>query len=262
MELGAISRFITAASGCGATLQTELLFLVMQLCHKHTPAVTVVRAMHCRVVVPSATGAPAERDATGLEVLQQLLGHNCSEEARACACAVLGEIAVLEETCDEEVDVPGTGTQLTVAELQRMYDGDTEGLAPEDVEPRKRRVQRQVPLRGLLFREGALEPMLEALFDVTMALLRREGAPGGDGAAGSGAGSTQRGKRASHAKAALQVCCPSVHGPFVCRASPFYMIVAASPCGTATLLPVVGLVCGRIASHLLLRLEPGGTSGM
>lgn len=90
VELGAISRFITAASGCGAALQAELLFFVMRLCHEHATAGTAVRAMQCRVVVPSATGAPTERDATGMEVLQQLLGHHCSEEARACACAILG----------------------------------------------------------------------------------------------------------------------------------------------------------------------------
>lgn len=97
VQLGGVQRFITSATGCGPAMQAELLFLVMRLCQEHPPAVAAVRAMRCRVVIPSATGAPAEQDATGVEVLQQLLGHNCSEAARACACSVLGQVALMEE---------------------------------------------------------------------------------------------------------------------------------------------------------------------
>lgn len=106
------------------------------------------------------------------------------------------------------MDIPGTGTQLSSAELQRMYEGDSEGLAQEEIAPRKREVRRQEPLRQLLYQQGALEPMLEALLDATAALQQRDGArdsSGGGGVAGGGAVGKVGSRRASVPKAVLQV---------------------------------------------------------
>lgn len=212
VQLGAVRRFLTLAAGCGPALQGELVFLVMRLCHEHAACIAEVRGLNCRVVAPDATGAPVEQDVCGVALLQQLLGHNRSEVARACACSVLGQVALAVEIQVDEVAIPGTGTHLSAEELRRVYQGeDGAGCVEEDVAPRTRQRHRDVPIRGLLFQQGALEPMLEALFDATAALVQRQGPPGsGNGAAGSAGGSgavvgTQRGKRGSLTKASLQV---------------------------------------------------------
>lgn len=144
-----------------------------------------------------------------------------------------------------------------------MYDGDAEGVTPEDVEPRKRRVQRQVPLRELLFREGALERMLEALFDVTTALLRREAVLGAEVGAGSGAATvTQRGKRAARVGAAVQVRCACAYGVWVHWGSPLLLPVAATLVGKCHWGPWLSLKCGHRALRSLLRLPLRKLSGI
>eukprot|EP00892_Ulva_mutabilis_P003589 jgi/Ulvmu1/1601/UM111_0029.1 len=206
VQLGAIQRFLTLSASCGAALQAELVFLVMRLCTGHASCIDAVRHLHCRVVVPDATGALSQHDTSGVQLLLQLLGHSSPVVARACACALLGEVALAADSHFEEVAVPGTGTQLSTAELERLYGGDGEGCAAEDVAPRTRERRREVPVRGALFQQGAVEPMLEALFDVTAALVRhRGGATGGSSAGGSGAVTgPQRGKRGPGVKAELQ----------------------------------------------------------
>jgi hypothetical protein len=159
LDLGAIVRFLSLAVSSSGRLQGELSFLVMRLCANCPAALRAICSLKCTVVVTDSAGAPKDQLFSGLELVKRLL-HNGTELSRACACGLLGELALYSEAPEEDLSAVHRSTAETTAE-----DSDDAAIPAE---------QRHL-IRVNLVNDGTVNIMLEVLNEVTTALVRSSG---------------------------------------------------------------------------------------
>jgi hypothetical protein len=179
VDLQGLSRLLALAASSTDRLQDELALLLMRLCVGNTAGLKAICGLSCQLATTDSAGAPAEQHYTGLQLLQRLLCQG-SELTRACACGILGCLALHPVATDVAEDVESDGDQQTL-------------------------------LRTSLMNDRTLDVMLEVLFDVTTLLVRRGGWAEGPAAAPSAVSARARGQRGS-AKTSSTVRKPLLHG--------------------------------------------------
>jgi hypothetical protein len=161
VDLGCISSFLSMAVSSSDRLQDELSLITMRLCCNNPAALRAVCSQRRKVAVSDAAGAPTDLEATGLDLVKRLL-LNGSELSRACACGLLGELALYpDSTMDSSLMPESAATSEEEADVTSLP-----GQA----------VARPPPLiRAQLLHDRTIDVMLEVLYEVTTLLVKSGG---------------------------------------------------------------------------------------
>lgn len=135
-------------------------------------------------MVTDITGAPTDQEATGLYLVKRLL-QNGSELSRACACGMLGELALLPEVAVDNIS-------------EASKQGHKANNSGSEERPADSREYNQKPLiRASLLNERTVDIMLEVLYEVTALLAKVGGIREAVNAAAAPAPNPRQSRRAS-----------------------------------------------------------------
>lgn len=126
-----------------------------------------------QVMTTDAAGQPKQQKMDGIELLMYAVKDPTgTATSRACACALLGQMALLTETEVVEQEVLSTKSKMSPEQLAELYKDDEADFDASEFQPRTTQSTRVVPVRDIIFRAGAVEDMLEAMFEITDSMLR------------------------------------------------------------------------------------------
>jgi hypothetical protein len=189
LELGAISSFLSLAANSSDRLQGELTLLVMRLCANCPAALRAVCSLRRKVVTTDSAGAPNDQQVSGLELVKRLL-LNGTELSRACACGLLGELALYSEDADK---------------ISPPVDQSTSGATSDDSAVESMHAKQSQLIRAHLLNDRTVDVMLEVLYEVTNLLVRSGGVKEAPEATVTTTTNARQSRR-STTKAAAAVC--------------------------------------------------------
>jgi hypothetical protein len=226
VELNGAEQLLKAAAEAVDDLASILTLLLLDLSTSSPSSLQAIQSSQCKVVVTTATGTPIERSMGGVELVLFLHTNPAGTVlSRAHATAVLGQLAICTRSEEVEEELELTKTNLSADELKALYQDDPE-FDPASLQPQSLVNCVEVPLRKALFEQGALDSMLEALFEIS-AVLVNEGCDVG----------TVAPRRTGRASRITEVC------PGVLMTSIVSHDCHASCCCTGSILCVCTYVC-------------------
>jgi hypothetical protein len=199
VDLGAAESLLQCAATASGEFATLVTRLLLGICTGCNAALDIVVSARCTVVIMSEAGTPEQKTMSGVELLMHMLqASGGTERSRACATALLGQLA------------PRTASS---GQATATADGDAEDEAGNEA------TDKAVPVRKELLERGTLEPMVQAVFDISAQWLKAE--PPEPPAAGAG-GSTRRSARLTRSMSTVRSSRDATHG-----AAPNFLVIGS-----------------------------------